>query len=116
MNIIQIDEDFENVERISVCVGSLQVYALQLLDSEGAHVDITAGTLSVTYVNVATGASYAFTGGSAVITKWYAEQGVVSLLNPSVYPTPGQVRITITWTNGDIIRRFGPLIVSVYSL
>jgi hypothetical protein len=116
MNIIQIDEDFENVERISVCVGSLQVYALQLLDSDESHVDISAGTLSVTYINVATGASYAFSGGSAVLTKWYAEQGVLSLLNPSAYPTPGQVRITITWTNGSIVRRFGPLIVSVYSL
>lgn len=116
MNIIQVTEDYEDVQRIAVCVGSIQVYALQLLDSEGSHVDITAGTLSVSYINVATGAVYAFTGGSPVLTKWYAEQGVVSLLNPSAYPTPAQVRITVTWTDGSTVRRFGPLIVTVYAL
>ena len=116
MNIIPVTEDFEDVQRIAVCVGSLQIYALQLIDSDGAHVDITAGTLSVTYIDVATGATYAFTGGTAVLTKWYPEQGVLSLLNPAVYATPTTVRITITWTNGSIVRRFGPLLVSVYSL
>lgn len=116
MNIIQVTEDYEDVQRIAVCVGSIQVYALQLIDSDGAHVDITEGTLSVSYINVATGGAYAFSGGSPVITKWYAEQGVISLLNPSAYPTPAQVRVTVTWTNGSTVRRFGPLIISVYSL
>jgi len=94
-------------------VGELQTVYLQLLDHDGSPVDITTGTLTASYVNSLTGAAYTFPSGTATLTKVSNPLGIVSLLNPSAYPSSARVRVVVTFTNGAVIRKFGPMIVGV---
>jgi hypothetical protein len=54
--------------------------------------------------------------GTAVVTKLANAVGLISLLNPNVYPTAAKIRVVITLTNGAVIRKFGPLIMFVESV
>jgi hypothetical protein len=113
--IQELTEDPEVVATGASWTGDWNTYVVQFVDDQGSYVDVTTGTLAITYTNVATGAAYSFGGGSPTLTKQYAARGIVSILNPAAYPTTGVVRITLSFTNGSVVRRFGPLEITVYA-
>jgi len=94
-------------------VGCWSAYVVQLVNDDGTPVDITTGTLTATYTDVAAGSAYSFGGGSVTLTKSMATQGIVTVLNPAAYPTAALVRLTITNTAGAVVRRYGPLVIEV---
>jgi hypothetical protein len=93
----------------SAWVGDWHGYVVQLVDENGSPVDITTGTLSATFTNIATGAAYSFGAGAVTLTKSLATQGIVTVLNPAAYPSAATIRLTIAWTVSTTVRRFGPL-------
>jgi hypothetical protein len=101
---------------VSAFVGDLSTIYLELRDHDGAPVDTTTGTLSASYTNATTGAAYTFASGTATLTKVANSVGLISLLNPNVYPSAAKVRVVITLTNGTVIRKFGPMIITVQSV
>jgi len=111
--IIGLFEDPEQEQQAAAWVGDWHVYVVQLLDELGSPIDITTGTLSATYTNIATGAAYSFGAGTVTLTKQYSAQGIVSILNPAAYPTSALVRLTIGFTVASVVRRFGPLEIKV---
>ena len=111
--IVDLYEDPEEVQQTSAWTGDWHVYVVRLVDELGSPIDITTGTLSATYTNIATGSAYSFGGGTVTLTKQYSAQGIVSILNPAAYPTSALVRLTIGFTVGSVVRRFGPLEIKV---
>jgi hypothetical protein len=113
MNITPAYEDPTQAEAFSVILGENVPYVFQLIDTNGTAVDVTTGTLTVSFTNNATGASYTFPSGTSVVTKSFPGQGVITVTLPSAWPTTAVVRVTVTFTNGAIVRLFGPTIVTV---
>ena len=107
--MISLFEDPEQVQQVAAWVGDWHGYVVQLLDANGSPIDITTGTLSATFTNIASGAEYTFPSGSITLTKSFASQGVITVLNPAAYPSAEMVRFTIAFTVGTVVRRFGPL-------
>lgn len=105
----QLYEDPEIVTRAAAWVGDWHGYVVQLVDANGSPVDITTGTLSATFTNIATGSAYSFVTGTVTLTKSFATEGIVTVLNPAAYPTAATVRLTIALTAGAVVRRFGPV-------
>lgn len=97
-------------------VGDRSAVVMRLVDDNGSAVDVTTGTLAVSYINAQTGSAYTFPSGTATITKQYPAEGVISILPPSAYPTAGVIRLSVSLTNGATVRRFGPLYTDVLSL
>ena len=112
-DIYTVSSDPGNISMANAWVGDWHSYALKLVDDNDTTVDITSATLSATYTNINTETPYSWTGGTAAITKQYAARGIVSILNPSAYPTTGTVRLTITATVGANVERYGPLLITV---
>ncbi|CAB5225947.1 hypothetical protein UFOVP757_17 [uncultured Caudovirales phage] len=110
------DPKLSMLETEVLWVGDRSAVVMRLVDENGSAVDVTTGTLAVTYINAQTGAAYTFPSGTATITKQYPAEGVISILPPSAYPTAGVIRISVSFTNGATIRRFGPLYTDVLSL
>lgn len=113
MNITPAYEDPTQAQAFSVILGENVPYALQLIDTNGTAVDVTTGTLTVSFTNNATGAAYTFPSGVTVIVKSYPAQGVITVTLPSAWPTTAVVRMTVTFTNGSVVRLFGPTLVTV---
>ena len=111
--MFQLNEDPEIEVRTAGWIGDWHGYVVQLVDLNGSPVDITTGTLSATFTNVASGAAYSFGGGSVTLTKSFASEGIVTVLNPAAYPTAAVVRLTIALTSGATVRRFGPVEVEI---
>jgi len=112
-SIINLYEDPQQVQYQSAWVGDWHVYVVRLVDELGSPIDITTGTLGATYTDIATGSAYSFGGGTVTLTKQYSAQGIVSILNPAAYPTATTVRLTISFTVGSVVRRFGPVQIQV---
>lgn len=112
-DIIDLFEDPEEVQQTGAWTGDWHTYVLRLVDENGSPIDITTGTLGATFTNVATGSAYAWGGGSVTLTKQYSAQGILSILNPAAYPTAAVIRLTISFTVGAVVRRFGPLLIEV---
>ena len=110
------DPKLSMLETDVLWVGDMSAVVMRLVDENGSAVDVTTGTLAVTYINAQTGAAYTFPSGTATITKQYPAEGVISILPPSAYPTAGVIRISVSFTNGATVRRFGPLYTDVLSL
>ena len=110
------DPKLSMLETEVLWVGDRSAVVMRLVDENGSAVDVTTGTLAVSYINAQTGAAYTFPSGTATITKQYPAEGVISILPPSAYPTAGVIRISVSFTNGATIRRFGPLYTDVLSL
>lgn len=110
------DPKLSMLETEVLWVGDRSAVVMRLVDENGSAVDVTTGTLAVTYINAQTGAAYTFPSGTATITKQYPAEGVISILPPSAYPTAGVIRISVSFTVGTTIRRFGPLYTDVLSL
>jgi hypothetical protein len=108
-----LNEDPEIEVRAAAWTGDWHGYVVQVVDMNGSPVDITTGTLSATFTNVATGSAYSFGGGSVTLTKSLSSQGIVTVLNPAAYPTEANIRLTIALTNGATVNRYGPLIIGV---
>ena len=113
MNITPAYEDPTQAQAFSVILGENVSYALQLIDTNGTAVDVTTGTLTVSFTNNATGTAYTFPSGFSVVTKSFPGQGVISVALPSAWPTTAVVRMTVTYTNGSVVRLFGPVLVTV---
>lgn len=113
MNITPAYEDPTQAQSFSVILGENVPYNLQLIDTNGTAVDVTTGTLSVSFTNNATGAAYTFPSGTTVVTKSFPGQGVITVNLPTAWSTSAVVRMTVTFTNGSIIRLFGPVLVTV---
>jgi hypothetical protein len=111
--IVNLTEDPQQVVQVSAWVGDWHSYVVRLVDELGSPIDITTGTLGATFTNIATGSAYSFGGGSVTLTKEYSEQGIVSVLNPAAYPTSAVIRLTVSFTVGSDVRRFGPLEIEV---
>ena len=107
--IFNLSEDPQQVVQVSAWVGDWHSYVVRLVDELGSPVDITTGTLGATFTNIATGAAYSFVTGSVTLTKQYSAQGILSILNPAAYPTAANIRVTVSFTVGSDVRRFGPL-------
>ena len=99
--------------QVSAWVGDWHSYVVRLVDELGSPVDITTGTLGITFTNIATGAAYTFASGSVTLTKQYSAQGILSILNPAAYGTAANIRVTVSFTVGTDVRRFGPLEIEV---
>lgn len=110
------DPKFSMLETDVLWVGDRSAVVMRLVDDNGSAVDVTTGTLAITYINAQTGAAYTFPSGTATITKEYPAEGVISILPPSAYPTAGVIRLSVSFTVGATIRRFGPLYTDVLSL
>lgn len=110
------DPKLSMLETEVLWVGDRSAVVMRLVDENGSAVDVTTATLAVTYINAQTGAAYTFPSGTATITKQYPAEGVISILPPSAYPTAGVIRISVSFTVGTTIRRFGPLYTDVLSL
>lgn len=116
-----LNENPEIVMRTKAWIGDWYEYVVQLVNPNGTPVDITTGTLSATFINVATGAGYQFfpppqippPGAATTLTKSFATEGIVTILNIESYPTPATIRIGIRLTNGAVVRVFGPLEVEI---
>jgi hypothetical protein len=108
-----LTEDPQQVVQASAWVGDWHSYVVRLVDELGSPIDITTGTLGITYTNIATGAAYTFAAGSVVLTKQYSAQGILSILNPAAYATAAMIRITVSFTVSTTVRRFGPLEIEV---
>lgn len=113
MNIIPTYEDPTQAQAFSVVLGENVPYNLQLIDTNGTAVDVTTGTLSVSFTNNATGSPYTFPSGSTVVTKSFPGQGVITVTLPAAWSTSAVVRMTVTFTSGAVVRVFGPVIVTV---
>ena len=111
--IFNLTEDPQQVVQLSAWVVDWHSYVVRLVDELGSPVDITTGTLGATFTNIATGAAYSFGGGSVTLTKQYSAKGILSILNPAAYPTAANIRVTISFTVGSDVRRFGPLEIEV---
>jgi hypothetical protein len=111
--IFDLTEDPQQVIQASAWVGDWHSYVVRLVDELGSPVDITTGTLGATFTNINTGAAYSFVSGSVTLTKQYSAQGIMSVLNPAAYPTAAMVRLTVSFTVGSTVRRFGPLEIEV---
>lgn len=111
--IFDLAEDPQQVVQVSAWVGDWHSYVVRLVDELGSPVDITTGTLGITFTNIATGAAYSFGGGAVTLTKQYSAQGILSILNPAAYPSATDIRVTISFTVGSTVRRFGPLQIEV---
>ena len=74
--MLQLTLDPETVMTTGAWIGDRYTYPVQLADENGSPVDVTSGTLSITYTDVATGSAYSFGGGSATLTKQYAAEGI----------------------------------------
>ena len=111
--IFNLTEDPQQVVQVSAWVGDWHSYVVRLVDELGSPIDITTGTLGATFTNIATGAAYSFVSGSVTLTKQYSAQGILSILNPAAYPTAANIRVTISFTVGSDVRRFGPLEIEV---
>jgi len=111
--IFDLTEDPQQVVQVSAWVGDWHSYVVRLVDELGSPVDITTGTLGATFTNIATGSAYSFGGGSVTLTKQYSAQGIFSVLNPAAYPTSADIRLTVSFTVGSTVRRFGPLEIEV---
>jgi len=111
--IYDLTEDPQQVVQVSAWVGDWHSYVVRLVDELGSPVDITTGTLGITYTNIATGAAYTFASGSVTLTKQYSAQGILSILNPAAYGTAANIRVTVSFTVGTDVRRFGPLEIEV---
>jgi len=111
--IFNLTEDPQQIVQVSAWVGDWHSYVVRLVDELGSPVDITTGTLGATFTNIQTGAAYSFVSGSVTLTKQYSAQGIMSVLNPAAYPTAAMVRLTISFTVGATVRRFGPLEIEV---
>jgi len=111
--IVDLYEDPEEVQQTSAWTGDWHVYVVRLVDENGSPIDITTGTLGATFTNIATGSAYSFGGGTVTLTKQYSAQGIVSVLNPAAYPSAAVVRLTLSFTVGSVVRRFGPLEIKV---
>jgi len=111
--IFDLTEDPQQVLQVSAWVGDWHSYVVRLVDELGSPVDITTGTLGVTFTNIATGSTYTFPSGSVTLTKQYSQQGILSILNPAAYPTAAMIRITVSFTVSTTVRRFGPLEIEV---
>ena len=111
--IFDLTEDPQQVVQVSAWVGDWHSYVVRLVDELGSPIDITTGTLGATFTNIATGAAYSFVSGSVTLTKQYSAQGILSILNPAAYPTSADIRLTISFTVGSDVRRFGPLEIEV---
>ena len=81
-------EDPGKPQELGAWTGDWHGYVVQLTDANGSPVDITSGTLSATFTDVATGSAYSFGAGAVTLTKGLAAQGIVTILNPAAYPTP----------------------------
>ena len=81
--IFDLTEDPQQVVQASAWVGDWHSYVVRLVDELGSPVDITTGTLGVTFTNIATGSAYTFPSGSVTLTKQYSAQGILSILNPA---------------------------------
>ena len=111
--IFNLTEDPQQVVQVSAWVGDWHSYVVRLVDELGSPVDITTGTLGATFTDINTGSAYSFGAGSVTLTKQYSAQGILSVLNPAAYPTASMVRLTISFTVGSTVRRFGPLEIEV---
>ena len=111
--IFDLTEDPQQVVQVSAWVGDWHSYVVRLVDELGSPVDITSGTLGATFTNIATGSAYSFGGGSVTLTKQYSAQGILSVLNPAAYPSSADIRLTVSFTVGSTVRRFGPLEIEV---
>ena len=111
--IFNLTEDPQQVVQVSAWVGDWHSYVVRLVDDLGSPVDITTGTLGATFTNIATGAAYSFVSGSVTLTKQYNAQGILSILTPAAYPTAANIRVTVSFTVGTDVRRFGPLEIEV---
>ena len=111
--IFNLTEDPQQVVQVSAWVGDWHSYVVRLVDELGSPIDITTGTLGATFTNIATGAAYTFVSGSVTLTKQYSAQGILSILNPAAYPTAANIRVTVSFTVGSDVRRFGPLEIEV---
>jgi len=111
--IFDLTEDPQQIVQVSAWVGDWHSYVVRLVDELGSPVDITTGTLGATFTNIQTGAAYSFVSGSVTLTKQYSAQGIMSVLNPAAYPTAAMVRLTVSFTVGSTVRRFGPLEIEV---
>lgn len=112
-DIVDLYEDPELAQQTSAWTGDWHTYVVRLVDENGSPIDITTGTLSATFTDMATGSAYSFGGGSVTLTKQYSAQGILSVLNPAAYPTAANVRLTIGFTVSTTVRRFGPLEIKV---
>jgi lipoprotein signal peptidase len=113
--ITNLYEDPNEVQQISAWVGDWHAYTVRLTDANGSPIDITTGTLAITYTNNATGVAYSFVSGTATLTKSFSTQGIITVLNPNAYPTAAVIRTTISFTVSTTVRRFGPLLIEVLS-
>ena len=111
--IFDLTEDPQQVVQVSAWVGDWHSYVVRLVDELGSPVNITTGTLGITFTNIATGAAYTFASGSVTLTKQYSAQGILSILNPAAYGTAANIRVTVSFTVGTDVRRFGPLEIEV---
>ena len=111
--IFDLTEDPQQVVQVSAWVGDWHSYVVRLVDELGSPVDITTGTLGATFTNIQTGATYTFPSGSVTLTKQYSAQGILSILNPAAYGTAANIRVTVSFTVGTDVRRFGPLEIEV---
>lgn len=111
--LLRMVEDPDTSTHVGAWVGDFHPYNLSLVDAQWSQVDITTGTLSVTFTDDTTGLPYTFPSGSAVLTKKWADEGLIELVLPAAWPTAAIVRVTVALTNGAIVRRFGPLLVGV---
>lgn len=108
-----LTEDPEKSVQAGAWVGDWHGFVVQLTDENASPVDITTGTLGVTYTDIATGSAYSFGGGTATLTKSFSTQGIVTVLNPAAYPTATTIRVTVSFTVGTVVRRYGPLEIKV---
>ena len=111
--IFDLTEDPQQVVQVSAWTGDWHSYVVRLVDELGSPVDITTGTLGATFTLINTGAAYSFGGGNVTLTKQYSAQGILSVLNPAAYPTAAMIRLTLSFTVGSTVRRFGPLEIEV---
>ena len=111
--IFDLTEDPQQVVQVSAWVGDWHSYVVRLVDELGSPVDITTGTLGATFTNIQTGSTYTFPSGSVTLTKQYSAQGILSILNPAAYGTAANIRVTVSFTVGTDVRRFGPLEIEV---
>ena len=113
--LLKMYEDPDTATHIGAWVGDFHPYNLALVDAQWSAVDITTGTLAVTFTDDVTGLPYTFPSGTAALVKKWSTEGLVELTLPSALPIAGIVRVTVSLTNGAIVRRFGPLILTVFA-
>ncbi len=78
--LLRMVEDPDTSTHVGAWVGDFHPYNLSLVDAQWSPVDITTGTLSVTFTDDTTGLPYTFPSGSAVLTKKWADEGLIELV------------------------------------